>query len=75
VNKANETVDFKLAVSEAKLGELITATQFSGYDMHQTNEDQSMSLQPLDDVLIEAHQVTVNLEPLSWNMLRIKTEL
>jgi alpha-N-arabinofuranosidase len=43
--------------------------------MQQTNEDQSMSLQPLDDVLIEAHQVTVNLEPLSWNMLRIKTEL
>ena len=75
MNKASETVDFKLAVSEANLEELITATQFSGYDRHQTNEDQSMSLQTLDGVLIKNNQVTVKLEPLSWNMIRIKTTI
>lgn len=74
VNKANEQTAFTLDIDSAKLGEVVAATQFAGYDIHQTNEDQSMDLQDLKDVNVVGNQVNAQLEPLSWNMIRIKAE-
>lgn len=74
VNKAQEQMDFNLNIDNAKLGPVVAATQFAGYDIHQTNEDQSMDLQMLEDVTVSGSQVSATLEPLSWNMIRIKNE-
>lgn len=74
VNKAKEQMDFKLNIDNAELGPVVAATQFAGYDIHQTNEDQSMDLQMLEDVTVSGSQVSATLEPLSWNMIRIKKE-
>ncbi|WP_419154426.1 alpha-N-arabinofuranosidase [Weissella bombi] len=74
VNKAQEQMDFKLNIDNAELGPVVAATQFAGYDIHQTNEDQSMDLQMLEDVTVSGNQVSATLEPLSWNMIRIKKE-
>lgn len=74
VNKAKEQMDFKLNIDNAELGSVVAATQFAGYDIHQTNEDQSMDLQMLEGVTASGNQVSATLEPLSWNMIRIKKE-
>lgn len=74
VNKAKEQMDFKLNIDNAELGFVVAATQFAGYDIHQTNEDQSMDLQMLEGVTVSGNQVSATLEPLSWNMIRIKKE-
>lgn len=74
VNKAKEQMDFKLNIDNVELGSVVAATQFAGYDIHQTNEDQSMDLQMLEGVTVSGNQVSATLEPLSWNMIRIKKE-
>lgn len=74
VNKAQEATDFQMILNNAKLDKVVAATQFAGYDIHQTNEDQSMTLQPLNNVSIDNGRVLATLEPLSWDMIRVQVE-
>lgn len=75
VNKSTNKVPFTLNLSNAKFDHVVDATQFAGYDIHQTNEDQSMGLEPLKRVTVEENQAKAELAPLSWNMIRISTEV
>lgn len=71
VNKAKRSMNFKLNTANMQLKQIVEATQFAGYGLHQTNEDQSMILKPLTDISIDNHQVNAYLQPLSWNMIRM----
>lgn len=71
-NKGEEAMDFTTTLTSLTTTDLIEATQFYGYDIKQTNEDQRMQIQPNDHVSLDQGTLTTTLEPLSWNMFRIK---
>lgn len=73
-NKSTENVDFKLKTDNLELGRLVDATQFCGYNLKQTNENQTMKLQKLENVDSDTQVVKANLQPLSWNMIRISAQ-
>ncbi len=70
-NKSQELVDFETKLENFKVNELVEATQFCGYDIKQTNEDQTMAIEPLPSIQIDGNQFLAELQPLSWNMIRI----
>lgn len=74
VNKAKEQTEFSMSIDSAQLNQIVEATQFAGYDIHQTNEDQSMTLESLKTVHIDGNHIDAQLEPLSWNMIRINVK-
>lgn len=73
-NKSNETMDFSIDLKEIQVENLIEATQFSGYDIKQTNKDQKMQIVKNDKVKLNNHELEAELSPLSWNMFRVKVE-
>ena len=65
VNKnQNEKIEFETNIDNIKPEKIIEATQFFGYDVKQTNEDQSMELQNLS-VDVTENKISTSLEPLS----------
>lgn len=70
-NKGEQPLDFQTELRDVTADQLVEATQFCGYDIKQTNEDQRMQIQPNDHVALTAHALSTQLAPLSWNMFRI----
>jgi alpha-N-arabinofuranosidase len=71
-NKARETIDFSANIQNLKPISIILATEFAGYDLKQTNEDQQMEIKFHESVKIANDMLEACLKPLSWNMFRIK---
>lgn len=71
VNKSKSSVDFTVNVTGTALGQLKVATQFAGYELKQTNEDQKMMLTKLRDVAVTTHQIHAKVAGLSWNVIRV----
>ncbi|GEO74034.1 alpha-l-arabinofuranosidase 1 [Levilactobacillus namurensis DSM 19117] len=71
-NKGQTPLDFSTELCEFTAKNLVEATQFCGYGIKETNEDQHMHLQPNTQVTVDAHQLSTTLAPLSWNMFRIQ---
>ncbi|GHP13757.1 alpha-N-arabinofuranosidase [Lentilactobacillus fungorum] len=72
VNKSKNPVDFSVEVKEFKLGKLKMATQFAGYDIKQTNENQSMKLTDLKTINVTEAGINATLSGRSWNVIRIE---
>lgn len=70
-NKSKENVDFSVQFTGLNIQHLIEATQFAGYDIKQTNEDQKMKVVKHTNHTLNDHTLTAQLYPLSWNMFRI----
>lgn len=73
-NKASEAMDYEVHVDNMQLGQLVEATQFCGYDIKQTNENQEMKIQPLTNIKVDGDLVQSKLQPLSWNMIRVSVK-
>lgn len=65
-------MDFQTEIQDSQVSDIIEATQFCGYDIKQTNEDQQMSIQDNNKVSLSDNKITATLQPLSWNMFRVK---
>lgn len=70
-NKGNTTMDFQTDLHDLNAQTVIEATQFCGYDIKQTNENQQMALHPNSNVHLSDNTLTASLQPLSWNMFRL----
>lgn len=70
-NKGEQAMDFTTTLNGFNVDHLEAATQFCGYDIKQTNEDQTMKIQPHDHVNVTDGVLKTQLEPLSWNMFRV----
>ncbi len=68
-----ETMDFVTSLRDIKATKVIEATQFYGYGVKEDNRDGKMKLRPLKASLDE-DKVSAELQPLSWNMIRIKVK-
>ncbi|KRL20964.1 alpha-N-arabinofuranosidase 1 [Lentilactobacillus kisonensis DSM 19906 = JCM 15041] len=66
-----DSLTFNTVLKELNATEVIEATQFYGYDPKQDNRDGQMRLQPLT-ASIDDNQITATLQPLSWNMIRVR---
>lgn len=73
-NKAHEKVNFETTLENFNVNKLVEATQFCGYDLKKINEDQSMSIDSLKKVYLDDDKLTAELQPLSWNMIRINAD-
>ncbi|WP_327058983.1 alpha-N-arabinofuranosidase [Lentilactobacillus senioris] len=71
-NKSQDNMQLAVNLNGFELGTIKEATQFAGYDIKQTNEDQVMQLETLNDVKVVTDKVQAELQPLSWNMIRVK---
>lgn len=74
VNKSKEKVDFESTLQNFDVQGLDKATQFCGYDLMKTNEDQSMKLESMNQVTVSDDKVSAELQPLSWNVIRVKVK-
>ena len=72
-NKSKEVVDFETKFKNFDLDKIVEATQFYGYDLKETNENQLMRIQNLDQIQLQANEneLIAKLQPLSWNMIRV----
>lgn len=70
----DETLNFSIDLDDLIIDEIIEATQFSGYDPKQDNKDGRMQIEKLTAVSNSDTKVNAKLNPLSWNMLRIKVK-
>lgn len=66
-----DRLEFTTELRDLKVTDVIEATQFYGYDPKQDNRDGKMKLQPLK-VNMDSNQISADLQPLSWNMIRVK---
>ncbi|KRK89461.1 alpha-N-arabinofuranosidase [Lentilactobacillus sunkii] len=73
-NKSKEKVEFESTLANFDVTGIVEATQFCGYDIKKTNEDQSMKLQTLSSITVSDNKVSANLEPLSWNVIRLNAK-
>lgn len=73
-NKAQESVEFSTEFNNFEVQSVTEATQFAGYDIKQTNEDQQMKLVAQTKHSLTDNKFSANLEPLSWNMFRIAVQ-
>lgn len=64
-------MDFQTDLHDLNAQTVIEATQFCGYDIKQTNENQQMALHPNSNVHLSDNTLTASLQPLSWNMFRL----
>ncbi|WP_125765855.1 arabinosylfuranosidase ArfA [Levilactobacillus mulengensis] len=71
-NKGEDAMDFSTELRGFTAQSVIEATQFAGYDIKQTNEDQVMAIEPNDHVTLTDNTLQTTLQPLSWNMFRIQ---
>jgi len=73
-NKGEESLDFSTELREFSAQAIIEVTQFCGYDIKQTNEDQAMAIHANDHVSLTDNTLRTTLQPLSWNMFRIQVK-
>lgn len=76
VNRSVEQeIDLTVSLGGFNLSKVIEFSEMSGYDVKQTNtkEDASVVPKASDAVELNAQTLTAKLNPLSWNMIRIKT--
>lgn len=73
-NKGETAMDFSTSIREFSAKSVVEATQFYGYDIKQTNEDQSMAIRSNDQVTLTGNTLSTTLQPLSWNMFRVQVE-
>lgn len=73
-NKSTEEVEFETEFNNLELDKILLATEFAGYDIKQTNEDQKMKINFHQHNLLNDNILKAKLAPLSWNMFRIQTK-
>jgi len=76
VNRSVEQeIDLTVSLGGFNLSKVIEFSEMSGYDVKQTNTKEDASIVPKasDAVELNAQTLTAKLNPLSWNMIRIKT--
>lgn len=61
-NKGEQAMDFTTTLNGFNVDHLEAATQFCGYDIKQTNEDQTMKIQPHDHVNVTDGVLKTQLE-------------
>lgn len=66
-----DSISFQTLLRDFDVENVIEATQFYGYDVKADNRDGKMKLQPLT-ATTEPHKVMATLQPLSWNMIRVR---
>lgn len=66
-----EDMSFEVSFDDVQFGEILQATQFSGYDPKADNRDGKMALQPLTQTHLDNDRLTATLAPLSWNMIQV----
>ena len=71
-NKGEQPMDFQTEIQDSQVSDIIEATQFCGYDIKQTNEDQQMSIQANNKVSLSDSKITATLQHISSNMIRVK---
>lgn len=69
----HEPLEFQLDLTGYHVDHVIEATSFAGYDCKMTNETQSMTINANKTVKV-SDTLSVNLAPLSWNMIRIAVQ-
>ncbi len=73
VNRSlDSTIDFTIDAGSSTFTNIIQATQFSGYDLKQTNREGQMRIKNNTNWQFGKQNLQVKLAPLSWNMIRIK---
>lgn len=70
-NKANVSAQLCSKINNLVLKNVISATKFSDYDFELTNEKQIMKFQNLTIEVNDNNQIQVELDPYSWNVIRI----
>ncbi|MTV81674.1 alpha-N-arabinofuranosidase [Secundilactobacillus folii] len=68
----NDIMDFDIQVDDFNFKRIVQATQFFGYNPKQDNRNGEMRLKQLTDIKINASEISVTLQPLSWNMIQIQ---
>lgn len=68
---ANESLELNVSAGNLNFDHVLMATEFAGYDVKETNEQGQMKLVNNATVAVEPGQVTAQLQPLSWNVIRI----
>lgn len=71
-NKSKETIEFKSKIENLKLSSVVLATEFAGYGLKQTNENQEMRIKFQTRNQLNGDDFNAELKPLSWNMFCIK---
>lgn len=76
VNRSqDEEQNFVIELNDFDIEKVIESTQLSGYDIKETNlGKERVRLSEGNKVEIKANQATIKLEPLSWNVIRIKVK-
>lgn len=74
VNRSKEEVlDFSIDASGFNLEKIIERTQMAGYDIKTTNQEkQNVTTTNGNPAHINGSMIETKLEPLSWNMIRVK---
>ncbi|MDF7669093.1 alpha-N-arabinofuranosidase [Lactobacillus sp. ESL0703] len=73
-NKADKEVEISYEIDDFPAINIIEATQFCGYDLEQTNENQLMRIEELKQVNLDSNRVVGKLEAYSWNMIRLSVK-
>lgn len=71
-NKSEQKVDFRTQFGDLRADKMILATEFAGYDIKKTNEDQQMKIKFHPNSTLSETELKAELSPLSWNMFRVK---
>lgn len=76
VNRSkNDCLDFSISIEGFEVEEVIETTQMSGYDIKETNlEKENVTLSKGNSLELNDDSVSAVLEPLSWNMIRIRVK-
>ena len=76
VNRSREMCRFSVDSLDIPLDFIVQFSEMEGFDIKQTNSVQNEMVIPKDskNIVIEDNSISAVLQPLSWNMIRIKIQ-
>ena len=77
VNRSlDESIDFTVSLQGFCIGSVRECTEMCGHDVKQTNTKNNGPVKPQQGgrVNIDSNEITVDLKPLSWNMVRLSVK-
>ena len=73
VNRGEESLDFTMNLEGYDITKIKEFSQMAGFDIKEVNNEKEERVKPeaSESIRLEGQTITADLEPLSWNMIRV----